>query len=105
MPTHLDVDNTAPTSDKVAETRFGNDICIEKGPTGRMFRIVLKGGGNLAPELSGLFCSHRDASMAIFRYVGEGKAKVREPGDLHPKEKRTLRLAKKREQDEQDAQA
>lgn len=62
-------DGTAPTSLKVAETRYGNDIHISRCPNGRLFQIDVGGGGTKPPDLLGFFTRFGDAEEAIKRYV------------------------------------
>jgi len=84
MPTVLGVvktsqkDNTAPTSLKVGETKFGKDISISRCKSGRMFQIDVSGGGTKPVELTGHYTSWTEAENAVRFYVDSGNGRVAE---------------------------
>ena len=84
MQTHLGVvrkgqkDNTAPTSLKVGETKFGKDIRISRCANGRMFQIDVAGGGTKPDELQGHYTSWTEAENAVRFYIDSGNGRVAE---------------------------
>ena len=81
------VDSTAPTSVKVAETAFGKSIKISRGKDGRMFQIIVDGGGIKPPVLDGMFTRWTDAENAIKLYVDSGNGRYTAKPDVtvkHP---------------------
>lgn len=86
MQTNSDGDKTF-NAVKVAETSFGKAISITRGRDGRMFLIVVEGGGTKPTELDGHFTHWDAAEAAIKLYVDSGNGRYVAKADAvkHPK--------------------
>lgn len=56
-------------ADKIGETRFGKDISIKRRPDGRLFEIVVAGGGKKPREFDGYFTRYHEAQDVINAYI------------------------------------
>ncbi len=70
-------------ADKIGETRFGKDISIRRRPDGRLFEIVVAGGGKKPREFDGVFTRHYEAKAVIDAYITTVKRAelIRSPGE------------------------
>lgn len=74
MQTNSDGDKTF-NAVKVAETAFGKAISITRGKDGRMFLILVEGGGTKPTELEGHFTNWDAAEAAVKLYVDSGNGR------------------------------
>lgn len=61
-------ESESPSTSLEGQTKGGRDIIISRTRDGRFFEIKFNGGGELAPELQGLFTSFNNAQWAVNLY-------------------------------------